>query len=138
MNVQTWLDLVQWAIPAGGIGAAIAWVANRKLIRIKLSKTEHDTFHQMYDDVSALLEKTQTKYNEMTETLEDLRNDRNKISNQMADLREAVRRIADCKYLPACPVNEWMQNHPNRTRKLLGDKDRHDAAHLPRDKLRAR
>lgn len=129
---------MQWAIPAGGVGAAIAWVANRKFLKIKLSKTEHDTFHQMYNDVSALLEETQKKYSELTNTLEDIRNERNMLSNQMADLREAVRRIADCKYLPSCPVNEWMQNHPNRTRKLLGDKDRHDAAHLPRDKLRAR
>lgn len=27
---DTILQILQWALPSGGIGAAIAWVANRK------------------------------------------------------------------------------------------------------------
>ena len=28
--MDTIMQILQWAIPSGGIGAAIAWVANRK------------------------------------------------------------------------------------------------------------
>ena len=46
------MNILQWAIPSGGIGAAIAWIANRKVKEAEQAKRIHDTFKEMYGDVS--------------------------------------------------------------------------------------
>ena len=56
------MQILQWAIPSGGIGAAIAWVANRKVKEAETAKSVHDTYKVMYEDVSTLLVETQKKY----------------------------------------------------------------------------
>lgn len=38
------LQFIQWAIPSGGIGAAIVWFANRKANNAKNAKVVHDTY----------------------------------------------------------------------------------------------
>ena len=48
--MDTIMQILQWAIPSGGIGAAIAWVANRKANNAKQAKSVHDTYKAMYED----------------------------------------------------------------------------------------
>ena len=52
---ETVLKYLMWAIPSGGIGAAIAWIANRRLRTVEQKKKVEDTYKQMYDLVSAEL-----------------------------------------------------------------------------------
>ena len=49
------LQFIQWAIPSGGIGAAIVWFANRKANNAKNAKVVHDTYKGMYEDISKVL-----------------------------------------------------------------------------------
>ena len=35
---DTIFQILQWAIPSGGIGAAIAWIANRRLRTVEQKK----------------------------------------------------------------------------------------------------
>ena len=56
------LQFIQWAIPSGGIGAAIVWFANRKANNAKNAKIVHDTYKGMYEDISKVLLETQQKY----------------------------------------------------------------------------
>ena len=55
------LQFIQWAIPSGGIGAAIVWFANRKANNAKNAKVVHDTYKGMYEDISKVLLETQQK-----------------------------------------------------------------------------
>ena len=38
------MQILMWAVPSGGIGAAIAWVANRKTRAVQDAKVVHDTY----------------------------------------------------------------------------------------------
>lgn len=55
------MNILQWAIPSGGIGAAIAWIANRKVKAAEQAKQVHDTYKSMYEDVSRELLNLQRK-----------------------------------------------------------------------------
>ena len=37
---DTIFQILQWAIPSGGIGAAIAWIANRRLRTVEEKKKD--------------------------------------------------------------------------------------------------
>ena len=43
---ETIFQILQWAIPSGGIGAAIAWIANRRLRTVEEKKKVEDTYKQ--------------------------------------------------------------------------------------------
>lgn len=59
--VDTILQFLAWAIPSGGIGAAIAWIANRKVKQAESAKQIHDTYKTMYQDISKEWVDTQEK-----------------------------------------------------------------------------
>ena len=61
------MNILQWAIPSGGIGAAIAWIANRKVKEAEQAKRIHDTFKEMYGDVSKELLAKQKELNDAAE-----------------------------------------------------------------------
>ena len=52
--METILQILQWAIPSG-LGTAIGWFWNRRVNQAKAKKEIHDTFKQMYEDVSSTL-----------------------------------------------------------------------------------
>ena len=58
------MNILQWAIPSGGVGAAIAWIANRKVKEAEQAKQIHDTFKEMYGDVSKELLAKQKELND--------------------------------------------------------------------------
>ena len=78
------LNILQWAIPSGGIGAAIAWIANRKVKEAEQAKRIHDTFKEMYGDVSKELLAKQKELNDAAEdnakAIEELHSDRQRVS----------------------------------------------------------
>ncbi len=102
---STILDIIQWAIPSGGIGAAIAWVANRKATAAKTAKSVHDTYKVMYEDVSALLVETQKKYEENTKITERLVAENNLTRRAVNRLSRAIEAIQLCPHRAACPVS---------------------------------
>ena len=102
---DTFLQIIQWAIPSGGIGAAIAWLANRKAKSAQTAKSVHDTYKMMYEDVSALLMETQRKYEETTKITEKLVAENNLTRRAVNRLSRAIEAIQLCPHRAACPVS---------------------------------
>lgn len=98
------MTILQWAIPSGGIGAAISWIANRKAATAKTAKAVHDTYHAMYDDVSALLLDTQKKYEENTKIMESLQQENSRTRRAINRLSRAIEAIELCPHRNDCPV----------------------------------
>lgn len=102
---DTILQMLQWAIPSGGIGAAIAWIANRKVNAAQENKSIHDTYKLMYEDVSKELLITQKKVDDNTQRVEALNQENSKTRRALNRLSRAIEAIQLCPYRDNCPVN---------------------------------
>lgn len=102
--METILQILQWAIPSGGIGAAISWFVNRKVNQAKSKKEIHDTFKKMYEDVSDLLLKIQNENEELHATVNDLLEKDALTRRALNRLSRAIEAIPLCEYHAQCPV----------------------------------
>ena len=98
-------DLMQWMLPCGGIGAAVAWIANRNARKATNAKTVHDAYKSMYEDVSVLLEKNQQKYEELNTTMCDLTAEHDRTRRALNRLSRAIEAIQICPHRDSCPVS---------------------------------
>lgn len=103
------LQILQWAIPAGGVGTAIAWLVHRKAMNAQDAKQVHDTYKAMYEDISALLEKTQRKYDETIEKSEALEHETQLTRRALNRLSRAIESIGQCQYKEMCPVTKRLK-----------------------------
>lgn len=99
------MQIIQWAIPSGGIGAAIAWMANRKVKQATAAKSVHDTYKLMYEDISRELLATQKKVDESTKTMEGLGEENKRIRYALNRLTRAIQAIQLCPHSGSCPVS---------------------------------
>lgn len=95
--METLLTILQWVIPSGGIGMAIGWLADRRVNNARASKEIHDTFKQMYEDVSTILINVQKNNEELCEENSRTRRALNRLS-------KAIEAIPLCDYHSQCPV----------------------------------
>lgn len=107
---DTLFQILTWAIPSGGIGAAIAWIANRRSRMTKTTKEVHDTYKVMYEDISRLLLETQKKYEETSEKIEELSKENARTRSALNRLSRAVEAIQLCPYRRDCPVRLELQD----------------------------
>ena len=103
------MQILQWAIPSGGIGAAIAWVANRKVKSAQSAKSVHDTYKLMYEDISRELLATQKKVDESTKAMEGLGAENKQIRYALNRLTRAIQAIQRCPHSGNCPVSSELQ-----------------------------
>ena len=120
---DTIFQILQWAIPSGGIGAAIAWIANRRLRTVEQKKKVEDTYKQMYDMVSTELVGLQKQNRINYEKMEELRSENDKTRRALNRLSRAIEAIQLCPHRAACPVSSELsldedgsQGKPHRTR----------------------
>lgn len=108
------MNILQWAIPSGGIGAAIAWIANRKVKAAEQAKQVHDTYKSMYEDVSRELLNLQRKVDENTRenasAIEELNRENTRTRNALNRLSRAIEAIQLCPHRASCPVSGELQN----------------------------
>lgn len=120
------LNILQWAIPSGGIGAAIAWIANRKVKEAEQAKRIHDTFKEMYGDVSKELLAKQKELNDAAEdnakAIEELNKENARTRYALNKLTRAIEAIQLCPHRASCPVSSELQNQEDD-----GDTDAADA-----------
>ena len=83
------LQFIQWAIPSGGIGAAIVWFANRKANNAKNAKVVHDTYKGMY----------------ITKVVEGLTAENHRTRLSINRLSRAIEAIKLCPHRNSCPVS---------------------------------
>lgn len=100
------LQFIQWAIPSGGIGAAIVWFANRKANNAKNAKVVHDTYKGMYEDISKVLLETQQKYEDITKVVEGLTAENHRTRLSINRLSRAIEAIKLCPHRNSCPVQQ--------------------------------
>lgn len=121
------LNILQWAIPSGGIGAAIAWIANRKVKEAEQAKRIHDTFKEMYGDVSKELLAKQKELNDAAEdnakAIEELNKENDRTRYALNRLTRAIEAIQLCPHRASCPVSGELQNQEDD-----GDTDAADGA----------
>ena len=115
------LNILQWAIPSGGIGAAIAWIANRKVKEAEQAKRIHDTFKEMYGDVSKELLAKQKEVN--AKAIEELNRENARTRYALNRLTRAIEAIQLCPHRASCPVSSELQNQEDD-----GDPDAADGA----------
>jgi len=119
--VDTIMQFLTWAIPSGGIGAAIAWIANRKVKQAESAKQIHDTYKTMYQDISnewieaqQKLEATQRKMEasakENAKAIEDANKENQKTRYALNRLSRAIEAIQLCPHRASCPVSGELQN----------------------------
>ena len=108
------MNILQWAIPSGGIGAAIAWIANRKVKTAEQEKKVHDIYKAMYEDLGARTEELQKKINESAKenarAIEDLNKENARTRYALNRLSRAIEAIQLCPHRSSCPVNSELQN----------------------------
>lgn len=103
------LNILQWAILPGGIGTAIAWIANRKVKEAEQAKRIHDTFKEMYCDVSKELLAKQKELNDAAEdnakAIEELNKENARTRYALNRLTRAIEAIQLCPHRASCPVS---------------------------------
>lgn len=102
---DTILQILQWAIPSGSIGAAIAWATNRRLRTVEEKKKVEDTYKQMYDMVSAELVSVRQQNQANYEKIEELQSENGKTRRALLRLSRAIEAIQLCPHRAACPVS---------------------------------
>ncbi len=116
MAADTIFQILQWAIPSGGIGVAIAWIANRRLRTVEEKKKVEDTYKQMYDMVSAELVGLQKQNHINYEKMEELRSENDKTCRALNRLSRAIEAIQLCPHRAACPVSGELSLDENGAR----------------------
>ena len=104
------LSILQWAIPSGGIGAAIAWIVHRSAASAKDAKVVHDTYKQMYKDISAELEKMRTRAESLESKINKLTNENDELRRAVNRLRNTLVEIKRCPHYSTCPVRNELQD----------------------------
>ena len=103
------LNILQWAIPSGGIGTAIAWIANRKVKNAEADKKVHDIYKQMYEDLGQEQIKIQKKLDESAEknakAIEELNKENARTRYALNRLTRAIEAIQLCPHRASCPVS---------------------------------
>ena len=92
------LTILQWLVPAGGLGAILGWLTNSRLRATRTAKEVHDTYKQMYDDLH--------------EQLLNLSDENKHIRADFSRLERAVTMGATCRLWPRCPIRRELQRPP--------------------------
>ncbi len=108
--VETILQYLAWAIPSGGIGAAIAWFANRNVRKTTEAKQIHDTYKEMYEDVSAELRAIRNENGEILERADKASQESRILKRALDRLSRAIEAIQFCPYRAECPVRAELQD----------------------------
>ena len=104
-----WLTMLQWAIPSGGVGAAIAWLANRKARQADNAKHVHDAYKSMYEDVSRLARELQEQNDETKKKLDELMCEHQRTRRAHNRLSRAIEAIQTCPHSAVCPVSSELR-----------------------------
>jgi len=107
---ETLLNILQWAVPSGGIGAAVAWIVNRGAHQARQARDVHDTYKTMYQDISRLLIETRKKYDQLQETLSEVKEENASLRRSVNRLERCISKAKACRYYDDCPIRDELRN----------------------------
>lgn len=97
-----WLiQIIQWAIPSGGLGVAIGWFLNRSQQQAESAKAVHNAYKEMYEDISMELVKLNSENNEIRQKFNSASSSLQRAVNRLS---RAIEAIQQCPYRAECPV----------------------------------
>jgi DNA anti-recombination protein RmuC len=134
---DTILQILMWAVPSGGIGAAIAWIANKNVRQAKTAKEVHDTYKTMYADVSEVLMKVQKENEKLNGKVDELSKENERTRRSLNRLCRAIEAIQLCPHRTSCPVRgELSLTEDDDSKRNAGDEKRNAVGqHRGRDKV---
>lgn len=105
---DTLINILQWLIPSGGLGAVIVWLTNKTLRNVRTAKEVHDTYKALYDD--------------LRQTLIQLQDENKKLYKVVSRLERAVSKAPRCRYYDTCPIRDELRDNPEISGKPKGGK----------------
>lgn len=102
--METILQILQWALPAGGLGTAIGWFWNRRVNSARASKEVHDIYKVMYHDVSLELKHLREENEDYGRKIDKLSREGDGLRRAVNRLSRAIEAIPLCSYHSQCPV----------------------------------
>lgn len=105
---DTLINILQWLIPSGGLGAVIVWLTNKTLRNVRTAKEVHDTYKALYDD--------------LRQTLIQLQDENKKLYKVVSRLERAVSKAPRCRYYDTCPIRDELRDNPEISGKPKGNK----------------
>jgi hypothetical protein len=111
--MENWMNILQWLIPSGGLGAIMAWIVSKRVRQTKEQKEVTDVYREMYESKS--------------QTVRELNEEVNFLYRELGNTRRAVAKIYTCPHYDNCPVRDGLPfdkaGKPKRCRKS----NRHNA-----------
>lgn len=93
--LDTLLNILQWLLPTGSVGAIVVWLTSKTLRQARTAKEVHDTYKAMYEDVRG--------------TLILLQDDNSQLHEAILRLEATIRRATECRYYAHCPLRDELQ-----------------------------
>jgi hypothetical protein len=93
--MDTFMNILQWLIPAGGLGTVVVWLFSKTLREVRTTKEISDTYKTMYEGTSEILTSVQ---DEITE-----------LHKELGRFRRAIAKAFGCQYFDNCPVQHELQ-----------------------------
>jgi hypothetical protein len=119
--MENFVSILEWILPAGGLGAFLTWLTNKTLRNIRTTKEVHDAYKQMYDDVKR--------------TLIDILDENNKLRKAVSKLERAISKAGSCRYADSCPV---LRDDQLRETEIVGNDEQYGEQGQPEDRRNKR
>lgn len=132
---DTIMQILMWAIPSGGIGAAIAWIANKSVRQAKTAKEVHDTYKAMYSDVSDALMKVNRENEKLNGKVDELTKENERTRRSLNRLCRAIEAIQLCPHRSSCPVRSELSLTEDDDKRHDGTKRTVGGQHRNRDQM---
>lgn len=91
-----WLDLLQYVLPSGALGAALQWLLSSRLRRASLRSKEDSIYRQMYQDLRSDIVKLQKDFTILT--------------YEHNDFKRQLYKASSCPHFDSvCPLHDFLQ-----------------------------
>lgn len=94
-------QMVQWLVPAGGLGAVIVWLTSWVIRNTRTAKEVHDTYKTMYENIQG--------------TLIELQDENKKLYRAVSKLERTISKATTCRYFADCPLRSELQEQTGNT-----------------------
>jgi chromosome segregation ATPase len=117
-------SILQWLIPAGGLGTVVAWIFSKTLRQLRTTKEVHDTYKQLYENIKS--------------TLTDLQDENKKLYRAVSKLERVISRASTCRhYFSDCPIKHELLREQEDGTKSKNRKRQHTSQGSEAEQIRA-
>lgn len=102
------LTILQWAVP-GGLGGVATWLVSRRLRRMREVKEVHDTYKEMYHDISQEILELRKENAEILKKSERIADESRGLKRSLDRLSCAIEAIQLCPHRGNCPVRNELR-----------------------------